>query len=1552
MGSLEERAWLARVLDAGGTAVGAAFAVDRNHVLTCAHVVKAAGAGGPGDTVSVDFPRLGGAKCDAEVLVEGWAPEAGTAGDVALLELKDPPEGLCPVALRSLRSLDRLAFSAHGLPEGLPDGVWTRGSLGMGVGEEWVQLEPASVRKVDPGFSGTAVWSDVHKAVVGMMVARDRDTEGGVAFAIPARVLAKHSAVVREALATTDRSVLRLDYPYLEDYIDWASRRRVRFGEEGFVGRGWVFERLCAFAEQHGGGYFRIIAAAGLGKTALAAAIARHYEAPAFFVDAAAGRSRPDQCLNHLCAELIDHFELPRDHFRARAGEDSGFLSELLEEVADHQHPVWLVIDGLDEAERLTAYANPMLLPRAPPPHVVFVLTHRPGAYAVEVAPGVAQEELEIQDGRPQRKDVTAYLSWEATHNDAVRAARETANPPVSVEAFVERLTEDSERNFMYLRYMVDDIAKRDPPSLDLDQLPQGLEGYYSRMWTVMEQEADRDWQTWDYLHRPVIERLAVAGEAVAASWLADQTQHREYEVDRRVLRHWERFLRPGGTTPRKWQVLHESFRDFLAKTLDLRAAHQGIADYYLADQRRWNMHDGYPRRHLASHLRLAGDYKRLIELVDRPTWRDAQLGHDASAAAYLHDVAQAWAAAVDVDTNAIQEGRRPPLLLAEVTSALTTSELHSGTLPKGLLVRVLKAHSLTPGQALAIAVRTPDAGDRAKALAALAPYLPDELQTRALTEALAAAVSTDEPHIRAQALSALAPQLPDTLVPRALTAAESIDEPYCRSWAITDLVPRLSGERRTRGLTEALSAAETIGYPSARANRVVALTPYLRSDVRRRALADALAAASAATDDQARAQALIALAPKLPGALLQEALNAAYATADPFRFAEAVAVLAAHLPDEQRTRSLADALRIASTTLDPGARARSLAVLVPHLPYDLRTPALTNALAAAAMSLDSTDRAEALVALAPHLPDALLEEALIAGSRTTWLDARANVLAALVPRLRGELRARALTMVSDDALAAIDGHPNALAALARHLPDALLADAIAATVTLDPDARGKVLAILTPRLPDALLANAVAASTTSDSGARGVVLALLAPYLPGEQRAPALTEALTAAEASRDPYARSRTLAALAPQLDAVQLDEALSAATDTADAYARAHALAALAPHLPVKRRAHALTEALSATNAIGPHVPGTHHPRADVLAALAGELPDELMTDALRAALASWSSDRARGLAALAPRLSDELLADALAATQAVADCHDRAEAVAALAPYLVGEQRARALTDAFAAAATTPNSYHRAAALAALAPHLPNDLLADAVAAAIAASDPHDRATALSALIPRLAGEQRTRALNEALIAANATSDSARATALAARAPLVSDEQRTRALADALAAAAAITDTSPVEALLMLAPHLPDELLAEALAVATGTTGYHRAAALGALAPYLPRELLSDALAAAAAITDESPRAAALAALAPHLPDQLLTNALAIATAIEDSGARAEALAGIAPHISRATPATLHRVWDEALRGAAQKGQTEFARMCDQLVPLFRTLIDAANSELRA
>ena len=269
MSVLQDRLWLARVLRADGAVVGGAFVVHSGHLVTCAHVVQDAGAEGPGDIVAVDFPSLGEAD-EAEVLTEGWRPEDGSAGDVALLRLARTHAGTRPVPLRSARSVTGRRFVAYGFPDGYEDGVTTQGTAGMEVGREWLQLEAQSAIGVLPGFSGAAVWDSDREAVVGVMVTRDTPTEGRAAFAVPTRVLAANSPVLRDALLTP----LELDPARV---THWGPRSRGVNSDRDdagwlFTGRQGVLCELVAWLTSEEPPAMRVLTGApGCGKSAVMA---------------------------------------------------------------------------------------------------------------------------------------------------------------------------------------------------------------------------------------------------------------------------------------------------------------------------------------------------------------------------------------------------------------------------------------------------------------------------------------------------------------------------------------------------------------------------------------------------------------------------------------------------------------------------------------------------------------------------------------------------------------------------------------------------------------------------------------------------------------------------------------------------------------------------------------------------------------------------------------------------------------------------------------------------------------------------------------------------------------------------------------------------------------------------------------------------------------------------------------------------------------------------------------------------------------------------------
>lgn len=174
-----------------GSIVGTGFLVDDRVILTCAHVVVAAG-GGPSSTVSVRF-HITGDKCPASVVSDQW--RASDGDDVAVLRLEvEAPESAAPVQLENAANCAGHSFRAFGYPSlGDIEGLWATGKIEGLVSEAGRQLLQLNSQNLAQGMSGGPVLDETTHRVVGMITSvnhpdattKHRDT----AFATPAEIL-------------------------------------------------------------------------------------------------------------------------------------------------------------------------------------------------------------------------------------------------------------------------------------------------------------------------------------------------------------------------------------------------------------------------------------------------------------------------------------------------------------------------------------------------------------------------------------------------------------------------------------------------------------------------------------------------------------------------------------------------------------------------------------------------------------------------------------------------------------------------------------------------------------------------------------------------------------------------------------------------------------------------------------------------------------------------------------------------------------------------------------------------------------------------------------------------------------------------------------------------------------------------------------------------------------------------------------------------------------------------------------------------------------------
>ena len=700
---------------------------------------------------------------------------------------------------------------------------------------------------------------------------RERLENAGFVLAGGERSIAVGGVVYDSTLITGDHNIVYQTivrhYPALKDYAS-AFSELINTTTSGFVGREFIFKRLEEFQKRNPCGYLRIVADAGLGKTALAAEVARRYKAPAFFANASRGRTEPDQCLKHLSAELIARFGLAHDHLPDRAGEDSIFLGQMLAEAAQKASgPLWIVVDALDEADKPSPGRNTLLLPGHLPQGVYFLLTHRPGEYPLATDARTPVGEYTIAwDAPAQKTDIRTYLLSQAK-KPAIRRALAKATPPIPAERFIAVLEEASEGNFKYLDYVITDIASREPGfvPLNLDTLPRGLKGYYEQFWSHIAPAPEEDrrevWEEWEQIYQPVIAFLGAAREPVTAEWLAALVGCPAKKIRERALRRWQRFLHQD-REQRTWRVVHRSFTDFLAEKIDdeadWRAFHARIADRYLTawggleaglpglhDLVKLDMDVRYGLRHLAAHLEAAGREDDLHRLM-RLEWSEHQ-GEQTRArfenvwytvhervgdtSGYLNDVDRAWQLA--------EKGIcRSPILLRHRTSVPLCPDRH-------LSVQFGREYS---SRAAGRASRK-----RHMAWSSRVGLRPTDPRTRTAYQGAGRAGPLPGPTERDQALArrwrrrgpsrravpvrgaaALAPRLAELGHPaEALEAARAIESEGSRSEALAALAPHLA-EPGHSGRGAGGGAGDRASEEN-RSEALAALAPHLTEPLARR---------------------------------------------------------------------------------------------------------------------------------------------------------------------------------------------------------------------------------------------------------------------------------------------------------------------------------------------------------------------------------------------------------------------------------------------------------------------------------------------------------------------------------------------------------------------------------------------------------------------------------------------------------------------------------------------------------------------------------------------
>ncbi|MCC3470522.1 MULTISPECIES: ATP-binding protein [unclassified Microcoleus] len=330
---------------------------------------------------------------------------------------------------------------------------------------------------------------------------------------------------------------------------------------QDFTGRQFVFAAIAEFLQNNRKGYFVLEADPGVGKSSIMAKLVLLLKrrCVAHFNSQSQGIVRAEQFLENACTQLIRRYQLNYPQLPENATRDGNFLSRLLGEVSAKLggKKLIIVVDALDEVDLglQGRGSNVLYLPDALPDNVYFIVSKQPKTLPL---PNHQVFDL-MQYSAESLADVKVYIDKRTGNSASIQSWINRQN--LQREQFVAAVAEKSQNNFMYLRYVLNDIDSGKYSDVNLQDLPRELEGYYEKHWARMEM-AVKDKE----LRRrklKVIYLLTKTRKPVCCDILADFAEEDALDVQE-VLDDWEQFLRRSGDSPPDYSIYHASFQRFL----------------------------------------------------------------------------------------------------------------------------------------------------------------------------------------------------------------------------------------------------------------------------------------------------------------------------------------------------------------------------------------------------------------------------------------------------------------------------------------------------------------------------------------------------------------------------------------------------------------------------------------------------------------------------------------------------------------------------------------------------------------------------------------------------------------------------------------------------------------------------------------------------------------------------------------------------------------------------------------------------------------------------
>lgn len=542
---------------------GTGFFVSENLVLTCAHVIE--------DFRKEDIAIVWQGKENVIHVLSIELEISESNCDVALLKV-ETSEVVQPLCVEldhregSFESRDKLhtfGYPWKDYPDGRPVDAECQGSTGAGE----IDFKLGSI---NPGMSGAPLLNQRTGKVCGIVhYTQGRGTLLG-GGAIPISGISKRIPDLIKLNSASKSNMRQMRHKTESIFSNLISEKT-----ENFIGRSYVFSAINSFIREESNGYFVLTGYPGQGKSSILAKYVQDHECIHFFNEMSEGNNKTSDFLRSVHSQLINNLDTGYSSVPNDAESSGAFLVDLLNRASSNtQKPIVIVVDALDEVNTSghPKNSNILYLPSRLPDKVYFIISVRSEFNITLNLKNTPEQNLDLDDDAftyQTLEDIRQYITEQVIQSSTLE--RKIQELGESLSSFIERVAEKSDKNFMYLYYIINDLKNDKVENLtSLDHLPKGLQQYYQWHWERMEMSPKDRPPPKDKIR--VLFVLAELREAVSRTLLiygylnnSDRVISQIVDSVDSVLNDWEQFLKTKEVPPEIfYYIYHSSFREFL----------------------------------------------------------------------------------------------------------------------------------------------------------------------------------------------------------------------------------------------------------------------------------------------------------------------------------------------------------------------------------------------------------------------------------------------------------------------------------------------------------------------------------------------------------------------------------------------------------------------------------------------------------------------------------------------------------------------------------------------------------------------------------------------------------------------------------------------------------------------------------------------------------------------------------------------------------------------------------------------------------------------------